>query len=93
MAKIEYTGQLPIHNKIPENRIKQGDFVYCSGSNGVYDFWGLYNASNKAVVALDGGSTEYVRGEELYLYGTYSYWTIIKRIPCNKANLVISEIE
>ncbi|MGG3890181.1 hypothetical protein [Metabacillus fastidiosus] len=89
MAKIEFKGDLPLSKK--ENRIKQGDYVYCKASTGALHFWGIYNSSLETVIALDGGGCDYIKGAELYLGETYSHWTIIKRIPSRNIKIIIEE--
>jgi hypothetical protein len=94
MALICYAGQIESPpNEIPENKIVQGDYIYCDASNtGALSFWGIY-CGQIGVVALDGGGNAYLpKNKDLYLYNTYSYWTIIKRISCNKASLIIEEM-
>lgn len=90
MAKIEFKGDLPLPKK--ENRINQGDYVYCKGSGGALDFWGIYSSGLGTVVSLDGAGNSYIGGRDLYIGETYSHWTIIKRIPCRNVKLIIEEV-
>ncbi|WP_303984244.1 hypothetical protein [Niallia circulans] len=91
MAKVIYKGA--IKNKPrEEDRIHQGDYVFCDANgSGASSFWGIYSESLKTVIALDGGGSQYVKGNELYLGETYVYWTITKRILANKVILSIEE--
>jgi hypothetical protein len=96
--KIEFKGDLPLPRK--GNRINQGDIVFCKASGGCLDVWGictsLYDNSLKkyqyTIVSFNGGGTSYIVADELYLNETYSYWTIIKRISCDKVKMTIEEI-
>lgn len=90
MAKIKFEGNLPLPKK--ENRLRQGDFVFCKAVSGANDFWGIVD-SGLGVIAINGASNEYIQGSDLYLNETYSYWTIIKRIPCEKVELTIKELD
>lgn len=89
MTKIEFKGELSIPKK--ENLLKQGDFVYCQACYGAHSFWGIVN-QGRGVISLDGGGGEAVKGKELYLGETYNYWTIVKRIPCDKMKITLEEI-
>jgi hypothetical protein len=91
MTKVIYNGEIEKKKKREEDRIRQGDFVYCEANGGAYSFWGIYSAALKTIIVLDGASTECVKGDYLYLGDTYVYWTITKRIPCDKAKITIEE--
>ena len=91
MAKVEFKGDLPLPEE--ENRIKQGDFVYCKGSSGAHSFWGIYSQFMGGVISLDGAGSSYIQGEKIYLNETYNYWTIVKRISCINAKLTIEELK
>lgn len=71
-----------------EDRIQQGDYVFCKGTSGTSSFWGIY--TGECIVALDGGGN-YLRGERLYLHLQYSYWTISYRIKCKDAVIEVNE--
>lgn len=97
--KIEFKGNLPLPKN--ENQINQGDIVFCKGASGTSDIWGvcttLYDHQSHKylyrIISFDGGGSEYIKGEKLFLNEIYSYWTIIKRIPFNKVKLTIEEME
>lgn len=89
MAEIKYIGELPRLNY--DNKIQQGDIVYCqSTTRKSGSFWAVYG-HDCGLVTLDGGSTAYIREKDVYLGETYSYWTIVKRIPCSNAKITIEE--
>lgn len=90
MFKIEFKGDLPLPKK--ENKINQGDYVYCQSTGGALSFWGIYNSSLKSVICLDGAGSDYIKGSDIYLGEQYSYWKIVKRIPNEKVHLIIEEI-
>jgi hypothetical protein len=90
LAKVVFNGEVLIPKK--ENRIKQGDYIYCNGNSGAGSFWGIYNSIKGTVVALDGAGDSYIEGKEIYLNETYRHWTIAKRIMCDKAKITIEEI-
>ena len=75
-------------NHTKANRIQQGDFVYCKACAGALDFWGIY--ADSKVISIDGGGT-YLISDDIYLGDTFKYWTIIKRIKCDKALVEIRE--
>lgn len=89
MATVKFKGELPSPKR--DNKLNQGDFVYCKASGGALDFWGIYN-SEVGIITIDGGSNACVRGRDLYLGETYVHWTIIKRVPCNKMKVSLEEI-
>lgn len=89
MAKVFFKGSMPNEDS---KRLRQGDVVFCKAVNGAKDFWGVVD-SELGVIALNGGSNKYVSGRDLYLHEKYSYWTITKRIPCEKVVITIEEIE
>jgi hypothetical protein len=55
MAEITFSEKIMRANRTKENRIKQGDFVFCEGCNTALDFWGIFNMKF-GVIALDGAS-------------------------------------
>lgn len=89
MAKVFFKGSMPNEDS---KRLRQGDVVFCSGSGGARDFWGVVD-SKLGVISFGGGSNKYVYGDELYLGEKYNYWTVTKRIPCEKVVITIEEIE
>ena len=89
MAVIEFKNK---EQEKKVNKIKQGDYVFCKGSEGSLDFWGVYNSLLGKVISLDGAGT-YMNAGDLYLGEKYSYWTIEKRIPSEKVKVTIEEIE
>lgn len=97
--KIEFKGDLPLPKK--ENKINQGDIVFCRSSGGAQDIWGIctsvYNQGYKrymnTIISFNGGGTSYIVADELYLNETYSYWTIVKRIHHDNVKLTIEEIQ
>ena len=90
MFKVEFKGDLPLPKK--ENKINQGDYVYCQSTGGALSFWGIYNVFLGTVVSLDGGGTDYIKGsKDIYLGEQYGYWRIVKRIPRNRVSLIIEE--
>jgi hypothetical protein len=91
MAKITYDGEMGTKKKNEEDKIKQGDFVFCEANGGALDFWGIYSQSLKTIIALNGAGSSYIQGYDLYLNDTYNSWTIIKRISCDKVMVSISE--
>lgn len=94
MTQIIYNGNLEnLNNEIPENQIKQGDYVFCKATNGANSFWGIYSQALQAVISLDGAGNEYIyKLNRIYLGSTYGYWTITKRIKGNNVRLTIEEI-
>lgn len=56
MFKVEFKGDLPLPKK--ENKINQGDYVFCEGTGGALNFWGIYNVFLGTVISLDGGGTD-----------------------------------
>lgn len=91
MAKITYDGEMGNKKKYEEDRIKQGDFVFCEAHGGALDFWGIYSQALKTIISLNGAGSSYIQGYDLYLNDTYNSWTITKRISCDEAKVVISE--
>ncbi|MEM5009339.1 hypothetical protein WKH57_01330 [Niallia taxi] len=92
MAKIIYNGKQGKKKHREEDRLNQGDYVFCdSNGSGAWSFWGIYSRSLNRIISLDGGGDEYIKGDELYLGETYVYWTITKRIPDNKVTITIDE--
>lgn len=92
MAKIRYKNEIKRKYDIPENLIRQGDFIFCDANNtGALSFWGIY--SNDCVVALDGGGDSYLpKKQQLYLDNTYNHWTITKRIKNDNIIITIEEL-
>lgn len=78
---------------IKENKINQGDYVFCKSNNGALDFWGIYSSWIGSVISLDGAGSTYIEGKELYLGERYDYWTITKRIPNSKVKVTIELTE
>lgn len=90
MADIKFNGSLP--NETLENKIKQGDFIFCKSTHGgTGDFWGIYG-HDCGVVCLDGAGNHYIPKNDLYLGGCYSYWQIVYRISCDDALVEIKEV-
>lgn len=89
MAVIEFENN---EQEKKDNKIQQGDYVFCKGSDGALDFWGVYNSFYGKVISLDGAGIV-IETKELYLGEKYRHWTIMKRIPCEKAHVVIKEIQ
>jgi hypothetical protein len=94
MAKIRYYGKIEQYNKNPENKIQQGDFVYCeTTSERSLSFWGIYSRE-LGVISLDGAGNSYIAAKDakdLYLYDTSNSWRITKRIKNNNAIIIIDE--
>lgn len=89
MGKLDFKG----FNFCKESkRLNQGDVVFCEGSGSAEDFWGVVY-DKLGVISFVGGSNNYVYGDELYLGEKYNYWTITKRIPCEKVKITVEEIE
>lgn len=91
MARVQFLGDLPKQNLKEENRIRQGDFIYCQ-TNQAASFWAIYD-TEIGVIALDGASNCYIRDKVVYLGETYSYWTTVKRVPCDKMKVTLEEIK
>lgn len=89
MAEVLFKGE----KEIEVDYLRQGDIVFCyAHERGAQDFWGIYSTSNGgSVVAFSGGGSSMVTGKDLYVGQQVSYWTIKKRIPCNKVKITIEE--
>ena len=74
-----------------EDRIQQGDYIFCEAEDGALDFWGIYSSIIGKVISLNGAGSSYIEGKEIYLGGKYKYWTITKRIHSDKVKVTIEE--
>lgn len=69
--------------------LKNGDIVFCRGTNGTGNFYGIY-VYGIGVIELENGSSAYIRSKEiLHLKQQISYWIIEKKF--NNVELVIKE--
>lgn len=89
MAHIQFINTSKKKKK--ENRIRQGDYVFCKGHDGAHDFWGIFGVE-VGVVSLNGAGNSMIKRKELYVGDTHNYWTIEKRIPCENAFVQIKDI-
>lgn len=65
------------HNPLGE-KLKNGDIVFCRGSQGTGSFYGMY-VYGIGIIELENGSTAYMPSKkELHLKEKVSYWTIEK---------------
>lgn len=90
MAEVVFKGETEVEN----DYLRQGDVVYCEAhTGGAHNFWGIYITTNGgSVIAFNGGGSSMVTGRDLYVGQQVSYWTIKKRIPCDKAKITIEEV-
>ena len=89
MAKFKSNLHLEKKDLKSEDKIRQGDLIFCKASGGAFDFWGIY--TNHKIVSLDGGGMGYIPEGDVYLHKTYRHWRIEYRISCEDAEIIINK--